>query len=251
MHREPFENRRLLCWRFIVNIRKRFYRRYGDYTVFVVDGEAVRDSRPEGDEEFGEWSIHAYFPSLIPENEIWLEDDLPETEYPFVLANALTQLRRLGCGASKDAAYKAGNTAEQRLRQMRDADLVKAGQIYVRQYVQIGPITVWLVNGEVVRDRYYVPFIEGGNHGRYVWIPTSEVWLEYTMHPDELPFILVHECVERYLMLVHGWKYDRAHKFASNVEYAQRSRGRLSVDDAVAVVLRTIHAFHSGKGWSA
>lgn len=179
-----------------MNIQKRLYRRYGEYTVYVVDGEAVRDLRPEGDEEFGEWSIHVYFPKLIPDNEIWLEDDLPETEYPFVLANAFTQLRRLSSGASKDAAYEAGNEAERRLRQMRDAELLKAGQVHVRRYVQIGPIAVWLVNGEVIRDRYYVPFIEGGNHDRYVWIPTNEVWLEYTMHPDELPFILIHECVE-------------------------------------------------------
>ena len=230
-----------------MNVRKRFYRQYDEYKVCIVDGEAVRDSRPEGDEEFGEWSIHAYFPKLIPENEIWLEDDLQESEYRFVLANAFTQLRRLESGATLDAAYKAGNTAEERLRDAGDSN---AGQIYVRKYVQIGPITVWLVNGQAVRDRYYVPFIEGGNHGRYVWIPADEVWLEYTMHPDELPYILVHECVERYLMLVHGWKYSRAHKFASNVEYAQRSRGRLSIDDAVAAILRTIHAFHSGKGWS-
>ena len=197
-------------------IQKRFYRQYGDYSVYIVDGETVRDSigatreTKLSDEEFGEWSIHACFPKLIPENEIWLEDDLPETEYPFVLANAFTQLRRLDSGATEDAAYRAGNTAEQRLRDARDAGLVKSGQIYVRQYVQFGPITAWLVNGEVVRDHYYVPFIEGGNHGRYAWIPANEVWLEYTMHPDELPFILIHECVERYLMRVFGWKYDRA-----------------------------------------
>ena len=227
-------------------INKRLYRRYGDYTVFIVDGEAVRDLRQEPDEEFGEWSIHAWFPGLIPENEIWLEDDLPETEYPFVLANAFTQLERLHHGASKDAAYKAGNIAEQRLRQNR----VPAGPLYVRQYVQFGPITVWLVNGETVRDRYYVPFIEGGNHGRYKFVPVNEVWLEYTMHPDELPFILVHECVERYLMLVHGWKYARAHNFASDVEYGCRNRGRLSLDDAMSTVLRVISAFNSGKGWS-
>ena len=233
-----------------MNIQKRLHRRYGEYTVYVVNGEAVRDLQPEGDEEFGEWSIHVYFPKLIPENEIWLEDDLPETEYPFVLANAFTQLRRLSSGASKDAAYEAGNDAERRLREMRDAELVKAGQIYVREYVQIGPIAVWLVNGEVIRDRYYVPFIEGGNHGRYVWIPTNEVWLEYTMHPDELPFILIHECVERYLMLVHGWGYDRAHRLASKVEYAYRVRGPLTVEQATTAVLRTISALSSGKGWS-
>jgi hypothetical protein len=233
-----------------VPIAKRFYRQYGDYAVFVVDGEAVRDRRPEGDEEFGEWSIHAYFPGLIPEKEIWLEDDLPETEYPFVLVNAFTQLRRLSEGAALDAAYDAGNAAEKRMRQHRDASLLKTGDIYVRPYVRVGPITVWLVNGEVVRDRYYVPFIEGGNSGRYSFIPRNEVWLEYLLHADELPFILIHECVERHLMLMYGWKYDRAHHVASEVEYAQRSRGPLTVDDAVAVVLRTIHVFESGKGWS-
>ena len=76
-------------------IQKRFYRQYGEYGVYVVNGEAVRDLRPEGDEEFGEWSIHVYFPKMIPENEIWLEDDLPESEYPFVLANAFTRIGRL------------------------------------------------------------------------------------------------------------------------------------------------------------
>jgi hypothetical protein len=76
------------------------------------------------------------------------------------------------------------------------------------------------------------------------------VWLEYLLHPDELPFILIHECVERYLMLTFGWKYDRAHRFASEVEYANRSRGVLTPEDAVTVVLRMIRSFNGGKGWS-
>lgn len=231
-----------------MNIQKRLYRRYGDYTVYVVDGEAIRNSRPEGDEEFGEWALSIDFPGLIPENEIWIEDDLQETEYPYILTNAFTQLKWLENGSKKDAAYNAGDSAEKRMRVTRDPNL--GGQIYVRKYVTFGPITVWLVNGEAVRDRYYVPFIEGGNHGRYDWIPPNEVWLEYTMHPTELPFILIHECVERFLMLAFGWKYPRAHKTASDVEYASRAEGMGTVESAVRTVLRVIAAFNSGKGWS-
>ena len=69
------------------NFHKKPIDQYGKYKVFIVDGEAVRDSSPAA-EEFGGSSTYCFIPSLIPKDEIWIEDDTKPEEQKILIAGA-------------------------------------------------------------------------------------------------------------------------------------------------------------------
>lgn len=78
-------------------------------------------------------------------------------------------------------------------------------------------ITVWLVNGRLVRSAFDIEFTEGGHEHVYEYVPRNELWIDDDIHDDERGFILFHELFERRLM-ASGINYDKAHKQASKRE---------------------------------
>ena len=85
-------------------------------------------------------------------------------------------------------------------------------RIYVEQYITLpdpdgpgGEVTVWLVDGAVVRDLYKTDYTEGGHGYVYPWVPKPEIWVEATLERAELPFIVAHEYLERLLMRDAGF----------------------------------------------
>ena len=99
-HRPPLHKRRLFT--------------ADGYTVYAIDPLAVRDISLD-DEEFGNFAVHAEFPRLIPDDEIWITDRLADAEGVFFIANALAQLRARAHG-DEDRAYDAGENVERFLR---------------------------------------------------------------------------------------------------------------------------------------
>lgn len=103
---------------------------------------------------------------------------------------------------------------------------------------RVGEITFWLVDGPWIRGhREYdqanhrigeteaydcTDFTDGGNGGRYPWIPLDEVWIDSAVSREEIPFMAVHEAVERYWMM-EGKSYTDAHQIASRIEARLRS----------------------------
>lgn len=82
-------------------------------------------------------------------------------------------------------------------------------------------LRVWLVSGPIVRRDYDIDYTEGGTHPRYDWIPELEVWLEDEGTTLEKKFILLHELIERRLM-IRGLNYESAHYQASQYELNAR-----------------------------
>jgi hypothetical protein len=208
----------------------------GQYTVYLVDGDAIRDSSA-ANEEYGELAIHVDFPKLIPKNEIWIENDIEEKERHFLIANALKRLSLMGEGYSKDRAYDIALKFEKNLRKKSKADSASK-DVKVSLYYQYEGIKIYLVRGEVVRDKYKTDFLEGGNHGAYKWIPENEIWLERGLADDELPFVLAHEWVENQVIKTLHWKYDRAHTdVASPIEFELRRRGPVSKEEVIPLAM--------------
>src|SRR5579871_3122622 len=111
-----------------------------DYTVYTVNGYAVRDAaRP--DEEFGNFSTRDEFPDLIPEGEIWISEKIAPKEGIFFIANALTQQARQAAGAT-EKAYDDGLEVERLLRAKINGVAFRDGKphkqvpadIYLEQY---------------------------------------------------------------------------------------------------------------------
>ena len=216
---------------------------YGPYTVYVVDGDEIRDSS-EIDEEFGGCAIHVDFPKLIPVNEIWLEDDVNEGERQFLIASAIKRLTLMKQGVSKDKAYDEAMRFEKGLRKNSDRS---SKDIRVSLYYAYDGVKVYLVRGEVVRDKYKCDFIEGANQGAYSEpkdayprIP-DEIWLESGLDPDEMPYIMAHEFVERHLVKDLGYDIWKAYPIGAKIEWELRRRGPLSKEDAIPLAMSMLN----------
>ena len=82
-------------------------------------------------------------------------------------------------------------------------------------------IKVWIVNGELVRDLFFVDFTEGGHGYVYPFIPHDEIWIDDDVNPRERKVILLHELHERNLMS-QGWCYHLEHKKSLVYHYGKR-----------------------------
>jgi hypothetical protein len=99
-------------------------------------------------------------------------------------------------------------------------------ELYLEEYIILpdpkGPVTVWRVNGKLVRSYYKTDYTEGGHGYVYRWVPKPEIWIEDGVDDREVPFIIAHEYLERRLMRDRGMEYDPAHEVASRVEFDLR-----------------------------
>jgi hypothetical protein len=83
-------------------------------------------------------------------------------------------------------------------------------------------LTVYLVDGNYVRARYYVDFTMDGHDRVYPeFIPPGEGWLDDAVPPDERGYVLRHMIEERARMRA-GQSYDAAHEAVSVTEQARR-----------------------------
>jgi hypothetical protein len=178
-----------------------------EYCIMTVNAFGVRDLT-EHDEEFTNLAIHSDFPDLIPEREIWIDERLFDNEGLFAIANALMQLREQGRGIAANKAYQSALKVEQFLRERFEGVKYRDGrphkrvprQIYCRRYAILpdvnGPITVWMIAGNLVRSFYKTDYVEGGHGYVYNWVPQSQIWIEHDLAAAELPFIVAHEYTE-------------------------------------------------------
>jgi len=84
-------------------------------------------------------------------------------------------------------------------------------------------VKVFLVDGEAVRNNYYVDYTEGGHDLVYSWIPKKEIWIERVQSPLDRLMTIKHEFHERALM-EKGQDYDTAHEATAKMERATREK---------------------------
>jgi hypothetical protein len=76
---------------------------------------------------------------------------------------------------------------------------------YLQKLTQRGEISIWIVDGRLVRSVFDVDFTEGGHDYVYEFVPQNEVWIDNDLEESERPFVLLHELHERNLM-AKGWE---------------------------------------------
>ncbi len=214
-------------------LNKRRVLAHADYTVYAVNGFAVRNVA-QPDEEFGNFAICDDFPDLIPKREIWISEKLAPREGVFFIAHALTRLSRLAAGLSPERAYDEGLQVERLLREKLNGIEFRNGkphrqvpdEVYLEPYISLpdvdGPVAVWLIDGNLARSYYKTDYTEGGHGYVYPWVPRDEIWIEDGVDHREIPFIVCHEYLERRLMRDAGMEYDPAHEACSAVEFDLR-----------------------------
>jgi hypothetical protein len=88
---------------------------------------------------------------------------------------------------------------------------------------RVDGLSIYLVDGERVRNEIDVDFVNGGNGAIYPsYIPLDEIWIDDAQHALDRTATALHELIERDLMLHHGRNYDSAHDLANVYERAFR-----------------------------
>lgn len=212
-----------------------FYDSYDKYQVYLVDDEKIRNMSPAA-EEFAGFATE-YDMSFVPKNQIWIAGNVSDKDKFFYINNALAQLRKRESGSGYSEAYEYALRLERKLREVVDklefqphADGSEVPKdVYKEKYGEMNDggemIPVWIIDGEKVRDLYRTDYVEGGHGYVYEWCPKDEIWIEDSLNEHEIPFVLLHEFIERTLMKHQGLKYGPAHSIAAKVEFIYRQSG--------------------------
>ena len=199
----------------------------GDLTVWIVDGAYIRGNI---DEEFTNFGQH-YRYSYIPENELWIDREAANDERRFFIDHLLTEHRLMKQGMSYDKALPEADREERKERR-RAGDLKQAmhggktmpqgKEVHERLWKKLeNGVSVWIVNGRLVRSVFDIDFTAGGHDYVYEFVPENEVWIDNDIVEAERGYVLLHELHERNLMS-KGMAYDEAHAAASRLEYRCR-----------------------------
>jgi hypothetical protein len=94
---------------------------------------------------------------------------------------------------------------------------------YIKKVDQIGPLTVWIVDGQYVRKNIDEEFTNFGQHYRFRFIPLHEFWIDREHGSGEEQFFIDHLLVEHRLM-TRGMTYDKALEKADAVERGERRK---------------------------
>ncbi|MCX6173139.1 MAG: hypothetical protein NTZ27_00080 [Ignavibacteriales bacterium] len=195
----------------------------GAISIWIVDGTYVRTHI---DEEFTNYGQHYNF-KYIPKEEFWLDHEGKPDEQKFFIDHLLVEHRLMAKGISYNDALEQADKIEL-LERKKSGDVRKltkgknlpdTEKVHVRLWKKLEtPVSVWIIDGRLVRSVFDVDFTEGGHDYVYEFVPQNEVWIDNDLEEVERPYVLLHELHERNLM-AKGWDYDRAHEDSSKIEY--------------------------------
>jgi len=196
-----------------------------DFEVWFVDGKYIREKI---DEEFTNFGQHFRF-RFIPRHEFWIDQERTPGEEHFFVDHLLVESRLMAGGMTYDQALEKADRAE--LKERRKTDYIKKGlrpgqpkaEVLAKVHKELlksysRHLNIWVADGRIVRDVYFIDYTEGGHDKVYDFIPAREVWLDDDLEVGERKFVLLHEVHERFLM-TQGLKYFPAHRSASRIEY--------------------------------
>jgi hypothetical protein len=195
----------------------------GKIDIWIVDGTYVRTHI---DEEFTNYGQHYNF-TYIPKNEFWLDKEAANDEQQFFIAHLLVEHRLMEKGIKYDDALEAADRAEMAERKKagdvhkltEEGNLPDPKKVHIRLWKQLeDSVSVWIVDGRLVRSVFDDDFTEGGHDYVYEFVPQNEVWIDNDLEEVERPYVLLHELHERNLM-AKGWTYNKAHEDASKIQY--------------------------------
>jgi hypothetical protein len=191
-------------------------------TVWIVDGMYIRTNI---DEEFTNFGQHYAF-SFIPDSELWIDREGKPDEIRFFVDHLLVERRLMAKGVPYDNALAVADSVERADRRKAGdiGRLTKGGtlpdprkaHLTLWKHLASG-VSVWIVDGRLVRSVFDIDFTEGGHDHVYEFVPQGEVWIDNDLQEAERPYVLLHELHERNLM-ASGWNYDSAHAESSRIE---------------------------------
>ena len=195
----------------------------GNLQVWIVDGSYIRGHI---DEEFTNFGQHYSF-SYIPKNELWIEMETKTNERQFFIDHLLVEHRLMAQGVSYNKSLEEADRVERKERRRagdvgrlthHGKELPDGREVHQRLWKKLeNGVSVWIINGRLVRSVFDIDFTEGGHDYVYEFVPENEVWIDDAMEEKERGYVLLHELHERNRM-ASGWSYNKAHAESSRIE---------------------------------
>ena len=165
---------------------------------------------------------------LSRKDELWIDQATNTDDQRFFIDNMLVMNRLIAKGVPVRKALAAAELEERRERR-RAGDLSRVTDhgkkmpegkdVHIQLWKKLeNGISVWIVDGRLVRSLFDIEFTEGGHDHVYEFVPPNEIWIDNDLEEEERPYVLVHELHERNLM-AKGWTYNKAHADSSRLEY--------------------------------
>jgi hypothetical protein len=102
----------------------------------------------------------------------------------------------------------------------------KIGNIYRYYCGKKENLDIWIIDGNLVRQKIYKEYLYGGNEQRYIFNPKGEIWIDNAISSEEFDLTVAHELNERHLMAKFGWTYQAAHDSSLSIEQVIRKRNQ-------------------------
>jgi hypothetical protein len=243
----------------------------GNYDIWIVDGNQVRlkifSSFLYGGNE-------QRYP-FNPKGEIWIDNAISCEEFDLTLQHELNERHLMAkFGWTYLAAHDSSLSLEQKIRSTNEVicreheaslkkvavtdydnikeikgipDSIRLQDIYRMQYAIREGVTVWIVDGYMVRKNIYPDFGFSGNDISYHFIPANEIWIDGQVSCEETEYSILTEMNERKFM-ASGKSYDDAYSDAiditlmnrQNMEKLAKSHFRLAIPDSLTMYAGTI-----------
>lgn len=199
----------------------------GDFKIWIVDGEYIRGNT---DEEFTNFGQHYRYP-YIPQKEFWIDREAEHNELSFFIDHLLVEYSLMDKGMPYEQAITEADKAERKERRRavdykavnhNGAPLPDLNMVHEELWKKLeNGISVWIVNGRLVRSLFDIDFTAGGHDHVYEFVPANEVWIDDAILENERGFVLLHELHEHNRMS-KGMPYNDAHAESSKLEFKCR-----------------------------
>jgi hypothetical protein len=242
-----------------------------NYDIWIIDGNQVRlkifSSFLYGGNE-------QRYP-FNPKGEIWIDNAISCEEYYLTLAHELNERHLMAkFGWTYIAAHDSSLSLEQTIRHSNEEickaheaslnkvpvtdydnikeiksipDSVKLENIYRVPVDTREGISIWIVDGYMIRKNFYPDFGFSGNDLSYHFIPPKEIWLDGQVSCEESEYSIANELMER-KGIEAGKSYDDAYSDAIDMTLMKRqameklaaSHFKVSVPDSLTRYAGTI-----------
>lgn len=242
-----------------------------NFNIWIIDGNQVRlkifSSFLYGGNE-------QRYP-FNPKGEIWIDNAISSEEYFLTLAHELNERhlmakfgwtyiaahdsslsleqtirhKNLGlCLAHEASLGKVSATDYSNIKEIKDIpDSIQLQNIYRIPAGTRNGISIWIVDGYMVRKNVYPDFGFSGNDLSYHFIPWKEIWIDGQVSCEETEYSIATELKERELM-EKGKSYDDAYSDAIDLTLKQRqdmeklakSHFKLAIPDSLTHYAGTI-----------
>ena len=221
----------------VSNVYRLLNERKSGYDIWIIDGPLVRQKVYH---EFVYGGNEQRYP-FVPKGEIWIDNSISVEEYSYTLAHELNErLLMAKFGYTYTAAHDSSLQLEFKTRKMNSkiskshevslakvsptdcdgvkqlstiADSIQLKNIYLQLFDKRDSISIWIVNGSLVRKEIYPDFGFSGNDKVYNFIPNKEIWIDAQISCEETEYSILCESEERY-RLSKGQIYDDAYENA-------------------------------------